>query len=234
MRACPRQLRSRSALRVPWVGAIVLLAALATGCAATPTHPPATPYALAPDLVELAALDPSLRLDIRYATANNVFATPLYAQPRAFLQRPVALALLEVERDLRADGLELVVYDAYRPWSVTRRMWDSAKRAWRAGGYVGNPAKGSRHNRGTTVDVTLATLGGAPLEMPTGYDSFATQAHADASDATPIALAHREKLRAAMARRGFTMLPEECWHFDHVSWPQYPVMDVRFEDIPRH
>ena len=189
--------------------------------------PPAFPRGSAtPDLVEL---DPSIRLDIRYATADNFLHAPVYDQPRAFLQRPVAEALLRVDRALRATGFALRVHDAYRPWWVTRVFWDVTAPADRD--YVADPAKGSVHNRGCAVDVDLLGPGGAPLPMPSAYDEMSVKSHAAYAGGDAQARANRDLLRAAMAREGFTVLKEEWWHFDHASSPGYSVLNVPFDAI---
>jgi D-alanyl-D-alanine dipeptidase len=109
-----------------------------------------------PDLVELVKLDPTIRLDIRYATTRNFLGTPLYSQARAFLQRPAAQALVRVQRSLAAEGYGLLVHDAYRPWYVTRIFWDAMPPDLHR--FVADPAQGSRHNRGCAVDLTLYDL----------------------------------------------------------------------------
>src|SRR6266550_8828841 len=106
-----------------------------------------------PDLVEVVSLDPTIRLDIRYATSNNFLGTPLYEEARAFLQRPAAEALVRVHRALAAKGYGLLIYDAYRPWYITKIFWDATPPDKHQ--YVADPAHGSRHNRGCAVDLTL-------------------------------------------------------------------------------
>src|SRR5437867_13297182 len=123
------------------------------------------------ELVELVRLDPTLRLDIRYATTNNFLHRPVYAQARAFLQRPAAEALARAQRALNAKGYGLVVFDGYRPWSVTKLFWDAASAEERRIEFVANPRKGSRHNRGCAVDLSLVDLKmGAEVQMPSRYD----------------------------------------------------------------
>ncbi|HTY59103.1 MAG TPA: M15 family metallopeptidase, partial [Bacteroidota bacterium] len=105
------------------------------------------------DLVEIVRLDTSIHLDIRYATPDNFMKRPMYAEARAFLQRPAAGALVRASRALRAHGFGLLVKDAYRPWSVTKKFWDETPA--RLHRFVADPSKGSRHNRGCAVDCTL-------------------------------------------------------------------------------
>lgn len=186
------------------------------------------------DLVELIQLDPTMRLDIRYATTNNFLHRPLYSQPRAFLQRPAADAVVRVNHALRAKGYGLVIFDAYRPWSVTKIFWDNASDAERKIEFVANPRKGSRHNRGCAVDLTLVDLKtGREVTMPSAYDEFSERAFPDYSGGPPEPRALRGLLCAAMEAEGFTVYPSEWWHFDYHDWRQYRILNVPFEQISR-
>ncbi|HEY2951398.1 MAG TPA: M15 family metallopeptidase [Verrucomicrobiae bacterium] len=184
------------------------------------------------ELVELVRLDPTLRLDIRYATTNNFLHRPVYAQARAFLQRPAAEALVRAQRALNAKGYGVVVFDGYRPWSVTKLFWDSASAEERRIEFVANPRKGSRHNRGCAVDLSLLDLKtGAEVQMPSGYDEFSERAFPNYAGGTAESRALRELLRAVMEAEGFTVYPAEWWHFDYKDWRQYRIMDMPFEAI---
>ncbi len=124
-----------------------------------------------PELVEPSALDASIHLDIRYATANDFLGTPVYSQARAFLQRPAAEALLRVQQKLKPLGYGLLIHDAYRPWYVTKIFWDATPPEGKI--FVADPAQGSRHNRGCAVDLTLYDLAtGKLIEMPGTYDEM--------------------------------------------------------------
>src|SRR3974390_2743566 len=109
-----------------------------------------------PDLTELVKLDPTIKLDIHYASDNNFMGTPFYAQARAFLQRPAAEALVRVNAKLHRQGYGLVIFDGYRPWYVTKMFWDGTPVEDHA--YVADPSKGSKHNRGCAVDLTVYDL----------------------------------------------------------------------------
>ena len=123
------------------------------------------------ELVELIALDPTIRLDIRYATRDNFLATPVYTEARAFLQRPAAEALVRAHRALREQGFGLLIHDAYRPWWVTKVFWDATPADKHD--FVADPAQGSRHNRGCAVDLTLFRLAdGRAVAMPSLYDEM--------------------------------------------------------------
>lgn len=183
-----------------------------------------------PDLVELSRIDRQLRFDIRYASADNVAGRALYSQPRAFLQRPAAEALRRAHDRVRREGFGLTVFDAYRPWRVTRTLWDITPPARRS--YVADPARGSRHNRGCAIDLTLHRLrDSSEVEMPSEFDDFSERAHRDFTDAPAIALAHRGVLQRAMEAENFIGLANEWWHFDYADWQAYPVLDLPFEAL---
>jgi D-alanyl-D-alanine dipeptidase len=185
---------------------------------------------LKPNLLELVKLDPTIKLDIRYATSNNFLGTPVYTQPRAFLQRPAAEALLRAHRELKAQGYGLIIHDGYRPWYVTKIFWDATPDDKRI--FVADPAEGSRHNRGCAVDLSLYDLKtGEEVKMPSGYDEMTHRAFADYSGGTTDERARRALLRHAMEKQGFTVYPQEWWHFDYKDWKQYPILNVKFEDL---
>jgi CubicO group peptidase (beta-lactamase class C family)/D-alanyl-D-alanine dipeptidase len=183
-----------------------------------------------PDLVELSKLDPAIKLDIRYATDNNFLGVPLYTTPRAFLQRPAAEALLRAHRALRADGYGLLIHDAYRPWHVTKMFWEATPEASR--NFVADPAKGSKHNRGAAVDLTLYDLAtGSPVPMVGGYDEFSERSNPDYPGGTSLQRWHRDLLRRAMEEQGFTVNEYEWWHFDFKDWSAYPILNAPLESL---
>ncbi len=183
-----------------------------------------------PDLVELAPLDPSIHLDIRYATANDFLGTAVYSQARAFLQRPAAEALLRVQQKLKPLGYGLLIHDAYRPWYVTKIFWDATPPEGKI--FVADPAQGSRHNRGCAVDLTLYDLaGGKPIEMPGTYDEMSPRSFPDYPGGTSLQRWHRDLLRRAMESEGFTVYEAEWWHFDSKDWKEYAILNVPFEKL---
>lgn len=185
---------------------------------------------LKPDLVELVKLDLTIKLDIRYATTNNFLGTPVYTQARAFLQRPAAEALIRAHHELHAQGYGLIIHDGYRPWYVTKIFWDATPDDKKI--FVANPAEGSKHNRGCAVDLSLYDLKtGKEVKMPSGYDEMSDRAFADYAGGTPEERARRALLRQAMEKQGFTVYPQEWWHFDYKDWKQYPILNVKFEDL---
>jgi D-alanyl-D-alanine dipeptidase len=183
-----------------------------------------------PDLVELIKLDPTIRLDIRYATKNNFLGKAVYKQPRAFLQRPAAEALVRVNQSVRKQGYGLVIFDGYRPWSVTKIFWDATPEDKKI--FVADPSKGSRHNRGCAVDLSLVDLKtGFEVKMPGEYDEMTERSHINYACAPEEARRLREFLRAAMAAEGFAVYEPEWWHYDYKDWKEYPIMNIKFSDI---
>ncbi len=192
---------------------------------------PRDPHATrAPDLVELVNLDRTIKLDIRYATSNNFLGRAVYKEARAFLQRPAAEALIRVNTSLGKKGYGLVVFDGYRPWSVTKVFWDETPQQKR--NFVADPAKGSRHNRGCAVDLSLYDLKtGEQVVMPSGYDEFSERAYPNYKGGTVEQRERRELLRSAMESEGFRVNDYEWWHFDYKDWRQYPVLNTGFDQI---
>ena len=195
-------------------------------------RPPNEPGPFRPsELVELTKLDPSIRLDIRYATPNNLAGRAVYTQARAFLQRPAAEAVVRVHRALEAKGYGVLIFDGYRPWSVTKLFWDVTPPEKRE--FVADPAQGSRHNRGCAVDLSLFSRAtGREVEMTGAYDEMTERSYPTYTGGTPEQRARRDLLRAAMEREGFTVFSSEWWHFDYKDWKQYAILNVRFEDLP--
>lgn len=200
---------------------LVLL--LATGCA---THRN-SPNASQADLVDVQKVIPGIVLDIRYATTNNFTGKKLYPVARCCLRREAAESLKQVEEELRAMGLALKIFDGYRPLSVQRKMWAIVPDE----NYVANPAKGSRHNRGAAVDLTLIKLDGTELPMPTPFDDFTEKAHRNYTNLPPETIQNRALLQRVMEKHQFIGLNTEWWHFDYKDWRQYGLLDVDYSQI---
>lgn len=182
------------------------------------------------DLVELNTLDPTIKLDIRYATTRNFLGTPVYSEARAFMQRPAAEALVRVQRSLAAEGYGLQVFDAYRPWYVTRLFWDALPPDLHK--FVADPAEGSRHNRGCAVDLTLYELKtGRAVSMPSLYDEATERAYPNYTGGSAEQRRLRNLLRRHMEAEGFSVYEFEWWHFDYRDWKSYAIQNARFEDI---
>jgi zinc D-Ala-D-Ala dipeptidase len=195
------------------------------------TRPPADPHATRKaDLVELVQLDPTIKLDIRYATTNNFTGKRVYPEARAFLQRPAALALVEAHRELSRQGYGLLIHDGYRPWAITKLFWEVTPPALHE--FVADPATGSKHNRGCAVDLTLYDRNtGKAVEMPSGYDEMTPRAYPDYDGGSADARARRDLLRTVMERHDFTVEPNEWWHFNYKDWREYPILDIAFAEI---
>lgn len=185
----------------------------------------------APELVDLATVIPGARLDIRYASERNFLGTPVYPAARALLQRPAAEALARVAGALKARGFGLLIHDAYRPWSVTWVFWQATPKHQH--GFVANPARGSVHNRGCAIDLSLYRLAdGRPVTMPSGYDEFSPRAAAAYPGGTAKQRQLRDLLRRAMEAEGFKPITSEWWHFDYRDSALYPVLDLPLDAVP--
>lgn len=199
-----------------------------TALAASPPPEPGT--FREPELAELVTLDDSIKLDIRYASTNNFTGAVFYKQPRAFMQRPAAEAVVRANERLKKFGVGLLVHDAYRPWHVTKMFWDATPAEFKD--FVANPANGSRHNRGCAVDITLYDLQtGAPIEMVAGYDEFSPRSFPLYPGGTARQRWYRHLLRRTMEREGFDVYEFEWWHFDYKDWRKYRIGNVTFEQI---
>jgi D-alanyl-D-alanine dipeptidase len=182
------------------------------------------------DLVELIKLDKTIKLDIRYATANNFVGRAVYPEARAFLQKPAAEALLRVHKKLKKQKLGLVIFDGYRPWTITKLFWEVVREDQRK--FVANPATGSKHNRGCAVDLSIYDLKtGTLVEMPSGFDEFTERASPEYKGGTDLERKNRDLLRALMEAEGFVVNKNEWWHFDFKDWESYAIYDIAFSEI---
>lgn len=219
----------QTALQLPLVLLFVLLSGHAQ--AQSISEPPKeTGKFRQADLVELTKLDPTIKLDIRYAKSNNFLGKPVYTEARAFLQRPAAEALARINQRLRKKGYGLLVFDGYRPWAVTKLFWDSTPDDKKK--FVANPAQGSRHNRGCAVDLSLFDLKtGQEVQMPSEYDEMTDRAYPNYKGGTAEQRRLRDLLRAEMEADGFTVFDIEWWHFDFNNWREYPILNIPFNQI---
>lgn len=184
------------------------------------------------DLAELVTLDSTIKLDVRYATDRNFLSVPVYTQARAFLQRPAAEALVRAHRRLARQGYGLLIHDGYRPWYVTRMFWDGTPEDKHQ--FVADPSRGSRHNRGAAVDLTMYNLRtGEPVITTGGYDEMSDRSYPEYPGGTSRQRALREILRVAMEAEGFTVYEAEWWHFDYKDWRSYRIGNQRFEELGR-
>ena len=183
---------------------------------------------VAKQLVNLERDIPTLYFDIRYATKNNFTGEKIYPMARAYVRRPVADALRKIQAELKGKGLSLKIYDAYRPYAATVRFYE----VYRDTTYVASPYRGSRHNRGCALDLTLADANtGREVKMPTEFDSFRKEAWPSTPVVDPEARANRDLLITTMQKHGFKVNSSEWWHFDFVGWQQYEILDVGFDEL---
>jgi zinc D-Ala-D-Ala dipeptidase len=180
-------------------------------------------------MVELRSISPTLDYDLRYATKNNFTKQQLYKNGKStFLRMPAANALKKVQEELAAKGYGLKIFDAYRPHSVTRKMWELIHDER----YVANPSKGSGHNRGLSVDLTLVDLKtGKELDLGTGFDNFTDSAGHSFTNLPADVMQNRKLLKEVMEKHGFKPLQTEWWHY---SWPNdrnYEVLDIDFKKL---
>ena len=211
----------------PWLICLILISS-----ALAQSAPPKELNKREAHLVELITLDNTIKLDIRYATDNNFVSRTVYPEARAFLQKPAAEALLRVHKKLKKRGLGLMVYDGYRPWAITKLFWEVTPEEKRK--FVANPDKGSKHNRGCAIDLTVYDLkSGLPLDMPSGYDEFTERASPNYTGGTQKERENRDLLRKLMEDEGFTVNANEWWHFDYKNWEDYAIYDISFSEAAK-
>ncbi|MDL5046370.1 M15 family metallopeptidase [Oscillatoria amoena NRMC-F 0135] len=180
------------------------------------------------ELVDLEKFIPGIVLDIRYATTNNFTGEKIYNVAKAYARKPVAEALKNAYEDFRKQGVAIKIYDGYRPYSATVKFYE----VYRDTTYVASPYRGSRHNRGCAIDMTLVDLKtGKELKMPTEYDSFKKEAWPSTPTSDPVARKNRQLIISVMENHGFKVNASEWWHFDFVGWQKFEVMDISFEEL---
>lgn len=181
-------------------------------------------------MIDLQAKIPAIVFDLRYSSANNFMKRRMYDPPTAtsFLRAPAAEALAKVQAELAHSGLGLKIFDAYRPWSVTARFWELVKDER----YVANPAKGSGHNRGIAVDLTIIRLNDkTELPMGTGFDNFSDTAHHSFNQLPEEIIKNRKLLRSTMEMYGFKALETEWWHYFFPEANRFELLDLSFKQL---
>ncbi len=182
------------------------------------------------DLIDLEQIDAPFQFDIRYATNNNFVGFPLYTYPKAYLQRPAADALVRAAKKLETIGYGLIIYDGYRPWHVTWMFWQVTADHLKI--FLADPKEGSKHNRGCAIDLGMYRLdSGESVDFPSDFDEMTERSFSNYTGATTQQAAHRKILRDAMEAEGFTVHPNEWWHFDYIDWPLYAIQNVSFEEL---
>ncbi len=180
------------------------------------------------DLVDIRLVNPRIIIDLKYATIDNFTHAQVYSQAKCFARKATANKLNSVQQDLEEMGLGLKIFDAYRPRKIQYKFWELVHDE----SYVANPTKGSSHNRGAAVDVTLVDKQGRELLMPTEFDNFTAKAHRTYMELPEEAIKNRALLEKVMTKHGFIGLPTEWWHFDDADWQQYDLLDIPFEELP--
>jgi zinc D-Ala-D-Ala dipeptidase len=181
------------------------------------------------DLVDVWKLDTTIILDIRYATTNNFTGKQVYDEAKFFLRTEPAQKILDVQKELKSLGLSLKIFDGYRPLSIQKKFWEILPDER----YVADPKKGSRHNRGAAVDITLVDNNGNEIPMPTPYDDFTEKASRNYMDLSSQIIINRKFLEDLMIKYGFVGLPTEWWHFDYEGWEKYDVLNVDFKELEK-
>ncbi|PSL46788.1 D-alanyl-D-alanine dipeptidase [Chitinophaga niastensis] len=176
-------------------------------------------------LINLETYIPDIKKDVRYATTNNFTHQRLYTKTAIYMRLPAAKSLKAVQSALRKKGYGLLIYDAYRPYHITEAMFKIVPNDL----YAADPKKGSGHNRGVAVDLSMVDLKtGKPVAMPTDFDDFTTKAHENYIPSDPTVTANRKLLRNTMMQHGFKGSTTEWWHFYLPDYKKYPLMDIFF------
>ncbi len=183
------------------------------------------------ELVSLSTFIPGIVLDVRYATTNNFTHAKIYNLARAYARKPVAEALKKAQAEFVKLGYGIKVYDGYRPYSATVKFYEIMKGDTT---YVANPYKGSRHNRGCALDITLVDLKTKKeLKMPTAWDAMEKDSWPTADIKDAEARKNRDLLIRVMEKNGFKVYVTEWWHYDFVGYEKFEVMDIDFEELEK-
>lgn len=184
------------------------------------------------EMVELKKIVPNIKYDLRYAQKTNFTSHRLYPKrlKTTYLRKEAAIALMSVALELEQLGLGILVWDAYRPFSVTEKFWDLIHDER----YVANPMKGSGHNRGIAIDMTIYDLkSGSPLDMPTGFDDFSEKAYHGYQNLTDNKIKNRDLLKSVMEKNGFIKFDTEWWHYSLPTPSKYDILDITFQRLNR-
>ena len=160
--------------------------------------------------VRLADYSHNFAYDLRYATTNNFLKEKVYDCAECYTRVKTARALLKANKELNSLGYRIKFFDCYRPNSVQYKMWEIVPNPQ----YVANPKKGSIHNKGGAVDITLEKLDGVELDMGTDFDFFGKRAYHDNFNLPKQVLANRKILKETMEKYGFWSIRTEWWHYN--------------------
>lgn len=193
----------------------------------TPTPCPKVKAKEVKGLVELLKLDNSFVIDIKYATKDNFTKKVIYPSAKCIINKDTASKLIRANNEFKKLGYTIKIFDAYRPHSAQKILWDAASDK----SYVADPKKGSNHNRGAAVDLTLVDKSGKELPMPSNYDEFTKRARLDYKDCSKEKISNRELLGKVMVKCGFKRIGNEWWHFDDSNAKKFPVLDIPFNNF---
>lgn len=180
------------------------------------------------ELVDMRKLLPEAQFDVTYAGEHNFLKRKIYPTADLFMRAPAARALVRVSNRLRKQGFGLLLFDGYRPYSVTELFYEEIRDTT----FVADPRKGSKHNRGMAIDLTMTDLkSGNAVLMPSNYDEATDRAYHAYSGGDPAALMNRQILRSAMEAEGFQIFKYEWWHYDFKGWEACNTYDLWHEEI---
>ena len=180
-------------------------------------------------LVDLKKLDDEFQLDIRYASTNNFMRSKFYKNERAFFNKSAADRLIEAKNDLKELGYGIIIYDAYRPWFVTKMFWEGTPENLKH--FVANPENGSSHNKGCAIDIGLYDIEtGESIVMISGYDEFTERAYPNYMGGSKKQRDIRDMLIQVMERNDFTVYEYEWWHFNYNGCDS-GIMNYSFEEL---
>ena len=182
-------------------------------------------------MVDLKKTIPGLQFDLRYAGINNFMHQKLYPSIKTtYLRKAAADSLSTVQKELNEKGLGLKIFDAYRPYSVTEKLWEPVK----DDRYAADPKKGSGHNRGIAIDLTIIRLSDKEeLDMGTGFDNFSDTAHHTFINLPSAVLQNRLTLKSVMEKYGFKALETEWWHYYLPNTAAYELLDIDFKKLKK-
>lgn len=175
--------------------------------------------------VRLADFSDGFAYDMRYATTNNFLKAKVYNCAECYTRVKTAKALLAANKDFIEKGVKIKFFDCYRPNSVQYKMWEIVPNPQ----YVANPVKGSIHNKGGAVDITLVSLDGEELDMGTDFDFFGKKAYHDNFDLPQEVLDNRKLLKETMEKHGFWSIRTEWWHYNLSAASNDKVANFKWE-----
>ena len=180
------------------------------------------------EMLNLEDFVSGIQFDIRFATSNNIIGEKIYVSSKAFVRKPMVVALEIIQEALRRRGYGLIILDAYRPYSVAEKMTEKMKNHTDKS-FFENSVK---HSRGASVDVSLFSLAtGKEIQMPSGYCQSSEASLSNYPDLPDNVLENRKVLIQIMQQHGFRVSPNQWWHFDFMGWQAFALMDLTFEEL---